>query len=328
MANYWGYRIDKSNRLFFYDEIKKNRLRQGWGYDERQDLRKSDVDPSSKRNLPIFNKVKKGDYLLIPHIEAWDEIVIARATEDFDKGYKFEISKEHSDYGHIFPVEYVKRFSKQNINVDGCIRETFKCRSRFWNINKCKENIENILKIEEANLIENADFGDRFRRNVEAAFDEDAFATNVYKQLNNSTQAYEWEHVLCEGFKRIFPDSYSIQTTANLEENKHGADILIKIPGILDTTYVIAVQVKDYDSAVGEKAVTQICKADNYFQEDDGEILIDKYLIVTKASAEENAQLKDIAKNKNVKVLLAKDVQKLLADMGKAFLGEMVYERD
>ena len=36
--NYWGYRIDKSKISFFKNELNEGRLRQGWGWDEAQDL--------------------------------------------------------------------------------------------------------------------------------------------------------------------------------------------------------------------------------------------------------------------------------------------------
>ena len=100
--SYWGYRVDSSKRRFFFDEIKEGRLRQGWGYDNNQDLTLGEnTDISSRRNYPIFNKVKEDDYLLIPHLEQWDEITIVQATEDFNKGYKFSIA-DCGDYVIFF----------------------------------------------------------------------------------------------------------------------------------------------------------------------------------------------------------------------------------
>ena len=86
--NYWGYRIDTNKRGYFFDEIQQGRLRQGWGYKESHNLKGETVDEVAQRNRSIFEKVKKGDILLIPRIESWDEIVIVRATEDFDDGHK------------------------------------------------------------------------------------------------------------------------------------------------------------------------------------------------------------------------------------------------
>ena len=214
--NYWGYRIDVRNREYFYNEILEGRLRQGWGYDDSQDLTLGDkTDKSAKGNFPIYNKVKKGDILLVPRVEAWDEIAIVEATEDFDKGYKFSIDEGIDDYGHIFPVKFKRCFSRHNINVDGDIRETLKCRSRFWNINRCEAEIKKILSAPEADLKTSSNYEERFRNRVEKAFDEDAFANSVYDELNKDAQASEWEYILCEGFKRISPDNYIVETMSN-----------------------------------------------------------------------------------------------------------------
>ncbi len=321
--SYWGYRVDSRNRNYFFDEIKHNKLRQGWGYDKSQDLSKeNDVDNSARRNLPIYYKVKKGDYLLIPHIESWDEIVIVRATMDFKDGYKFNIPKEYGDYGHIFPVEYVSKFSRQNINVGANIRETFKCKSRFWNIDRCKDEIDKLVNMDEKDLVSKASFEERFIRMVESSFDEKKFGEDIYNELNKITQASEWEFILCEGLKKMLPKEYSINTTANRNENQHGADIIIRIPGIWDVSYVIAIQIKDYKDVVNADVVNQINKADNYFCEDSGDKLIDKYLIITNANKELNKKLDEKALPDKVKVLYAEDLKILLAKMGKGFLGE------
>ncbi|WP_051533562.1 hypothetical protein [Anaerovibrio sp. RM50] len=126
MPNYWGYRIDTNARDYFYKEIRDGRLRQGWGFNESQNLKGNNVDVSARRNFPIINRVKKGDILLVPRIEGWDEIAIVEATDDFYNGYEFTIDPKIGDYGHIFPVKFRKCFSRYNDNVGGTIRETLK----------------------------------------------------------------------------------------------------------------------------------------------------------------------------------------------------------
>lgn len=37
--NYWGYRIDTNEIDFFRKELERGILRQGWGWNEKQDLR-------------------------------------------------------------------------------------------------------------------------------------------------------------------------------------------------------------------------------------------------------------------------------------------------
>ena len=325
MPNYWGYRVDTDAREYFYKEILNDRLRQGWGYDKSQDLKLGDkTDQSARRNFPIFNKVKKGDILLVPRIEAWDEVAIVEALEDFNTGYRFEIDPIKKDYGHIFPVKFRTCFSRYNVNVGGTIRETLKCRSRFWNINRCKDEINKILETPETELRNNTTYEERFRKRVEDAFDENKIAEDVYMALDKDTQAAEWEYILSEGLKRMLPDSYNIETTSNKIEKKHGADIIIRIPGIVNDTYVIAIQVKDYSDSVGKHTVDQICKANDYFSKEEDAILIDKYLIITRAKSELNVDLKNYADEHGVKILFANELKKLLSKMARAFIGDGV----
>lgn len=206
----------------------------------------------------------------------------------------------------------------------GTIRETLKCRSRFWNINRCKDEINKILETPDTELKNNTTYEERFRKRVEKAFDEDKIADEVYDALDKDTQASEWEYILSEGFKRMLPDSYNIEITGNKVEKNHGADIIIRIPGIVNNTYVIAIQVKDYSDIVGNHTVDQICKANEYFSKEEDAILIDKYLIITKAEAELNKDLKKYAEERGVKIIFAKELKKLLSKMARAFIGDGV----
>lgn len=68
-------------------------------------FKKFQNDEGAGRNRPIFNKVKKGDILLIPQIPNWGEVALVEAIEDFNLGYRFELDKNQSDYGLFFSSE-------------------------------------------------------------------------------------------------------------------------------------------------------------------------------------------------------------------------------
>mgnify|MGYP000909369688 FL=1 len=146
--NYWGYRIDVKNQDFFFKELEQGRLRQGWGYDKNQELPDT-KDSGAKKNLSMYKNVKKGDILLIPRLPKWSDVAIAEATEDWDKGYKFEIDGEKEDFGHIFPVTYIGWFNRNGKDVSGEIKSTLKARNRFWNnsiFKKYKKNYSEFRK--------------------------------------------------------------------------------------------------------------------------------------------------------------------------------------
>lgn len=68
---------------------------------------------------------------------------------------------------------------------------------------------------------------------------------------------------MCVGLKKLLPEEYIIETTSNKTKYHHGADILITIPDLRDRKYIIAIQIKDYESVIGEWVIDQICKADD-----------------------------------------------------------------
>lgn len=320
--NYWCYRINKDKPEYFWKELMQNRLRQGWGWLKGQDLRNLKIDRGARRNLPIFNKVKKGDILLIPRLKEWDEIAIAEAIEDFDEGYKYDFTKEHDGYGHIFPAKYIKRFKRHNENVSGNIRSTFQNLSRFWGINHCSKDVDKLLKIDESKLTTTQDLEIRFDSSIEyifkETFDEINFSNELFKKMNEQFKKAEWEYALVHGFQQLFP-SYNIEHTGGANENKHGTDILIRIPGIIpDFEYGIAIQVKDYEGFVADDVIKQINKSEKYWNDENFRI-IEKIVIITKAGKEENIELVD---NKSrVKFIFAEDLKTLLSNIGKIYIG-------
>ncbi len=311
--NYWGYRIDTNRIKFLMSELHNCRLRQGWGWDKRQDLRNFQLDEGARRNRAMFKKVKKDDIILVPRLPSWERVAIVEATEDWSKGYYFEIAEEHGDYGHVFPAKYIKSFVRNNEHVSGNLRSTLGNASRFWNINHYAEDINKLLQIKQGELEKSQDHYNRLICLVgevfNETFDEKQFGNLIYERFNNSFTKQEWEFTLVNGLKKVFP-FYKIERVGGKNEKKHGTDILIKIPSLLDEyEYAIAIQVKDYIGQVSKNVINQIKKADSYW-ENENLILIDKWIIITRATSEANEKLKEEAGN--VKIVFANELKPLL----------------
>ena len=323
---YWCYRINNDEVKYFWKELIDKRLRQGWGWLKGQDLRNFKVDKGAGRNRPMFNNVKKGHILIIPHLPTWDEIAIVEAIEDWNIGYKFEIDKGIGDYGHIFPAKYIKKFTRHNKNVSGNIRSTLKNPSRFWNIDHYAKDVEKLLSIEVSELSKKQDYKSRLEGSIENVFseifNESEFADKVYKKLNEQFTREEWEFALVHGLKQIFP-FYHIERVGGIEEKKHGTDILIRLPGIIiDYEYAIAIQVKDYEGFVAKDVIKQINKAEKYWN-DENVKLIEKIVIVTRADKDDNINLID--NQSGVKFIFAKEFMQLLSNIGQNFIGIKSY---
>ena len=318
---YWGYRIDTRARQFFKQELAQGRLRQGWGYNQGQDLRNMTVDAGASRNRRMFNEVKKGHILLVPRLPDWGLVTIVEATEDWNTAYRFEIPAEE-DYGHIFPARRLKAFSRHNKHVDGDLRSTFRTPSRFWNIDHLKSNVQCLLDTQE-DLMSDISDEDRFENAIQGAFAtvSDRFRTEAYEVLNRQFSAAQWENALVEVFKVIYPGC-QVRRRGGRSEKDHGTDILIQIPGLgrePQTQYAIAVQVKDHGGQVLHDVVGQINKAEFWERSDENEdlVVVEKVVVLTKASKKDNTVLVDAGIEHNVRFVFAEDLKDVLADYAR-----------
>ena len=316
--NYWGYRIDVKNQDFFFKELEQGRLRQGWGYDENQKLPETE-DSGARKNLSMYEKVKKGDILLIPRLPDWGSVAIAEATEDWDvKGYRFEIDDEKKDFGHIFPARYIGCFNRHGKDVSGNIQSTLKARNRFWNISRLSEDVEKIMGNLEGNrestsVIEN--IKNIVSEQVKSSFDLKGFSEKVIDEYNRKFTASQWEEVIKNILEKIYP-GYEIERIGGSKEEKHGTDILVTISGLSNLEkYNIAMQVKNYNDVISDNnidnIIKQINKAEKYVWENNGK-LIDKILVITPAKEEENPKLIEKCKEKNIKVIFSEELKKLI----------------
>lgn len=316
--HYWGYRIDVKNQDFFFKELEQGRLRQGWGYDKNQELPDT-KDSGAKKNLSMYEKVKKGDILLIPRLPDWGSVAIAEAVEDWnnkEKGYRFEIDDEKKDFGHIFPANYIGCFNRHGKDVSGNIQSTLKARNRFWNISRLSEDVEKIMKNLEGNkestsIVEN--IKNIVSEKVKTYFDLKECCDKIVDEYNQKFTASQWEEVLKDVLEKIYPE-YEIEKTGGMKEEEHGTDILVNVPGI-SRSYNIAIQVKNYEGKISDENINiiidQVDKAKRYKWENNGK-LIDQILVITSAEEKDNPKLIEECQNKEIRVIFSEELKKLI----------------
>lgn len=143
---YYAFRINDHYAQKLSDELKIGRLHQGWGYDSKLNLRENSTarqDKGARKNFPIKDRVKEGDFLFVINMPDKKTITLACATKDFSTGYMYdEKSLEGvNDLGHIFPAKFLAEIPK-----DEFPDRTFSCRRRFFHINdKHKTKIEELI---------------------------------------------------------------------------------------------------------------------------------------------------------------------------------------
>ena len=254
---------------------------------------------------------------MIPRIPEWYFVTIAEATKDWKTGYGFDIDAEMKDYGHKFPARYLTHFSRNNKYVDSNVRRPLKYRGRFWNMSRYDCSLKPLVEREFKELISDEDRADRLRRTV---FDvigptnpsiEDA----IHKKMNDQFDADEWEYALVAGLEVLFPN-YQVERTGGADEQKHGTDVLITIPGLLkNVQYGIAIQIKDRQGKVTSQdidgAIKKLKLADKGWPKMKSDLrIIEKILVVT--DTEVPAEQKN---DSDVTILDAPNLKRLLRRM-------------
>ena len=318
MKRYWGFRIDTSarQREFLAEELEKGNLRQGWGYEECQNLNNPNVEGSARRNLSIKKNVKKGDILLVPDIKGYGTVAIVEAAEDFDSGYRFDRNNDFGDFGHVFPVKKCENwFVRNNALVSGDLRSSLRTPMRFWNMDHCAENIEELRNQKTDENLRKFNYVERIDAAISSVLGDhkDEIINGLFDSFTKKFSESDWEFVLTECLPRIYPN-YIVERCGGVSEKNHGADILVKIPSPLDDSmYAVAIQVKDYEGKSSTSPVEQVNKADAYADWHSENLrLIEKWVVLTKASKENNSELAEKARESNVKILFADDLKELL----------------
>ena len=307
MPRYWVSRIDKKNIDFFRDELDQCRLRQGWGWEETQNLRKMTFDGGASRNKRMFEEVKRDDIVLVPHLPDSGQVTIAKVEEDWICGYKFDLprvghsdgsigtipDKEIGDYGHCFPARKICTFHPKANVVSACIRSTLKCQLRFWNIDRLGRDILNILQATDEQRSIDISHDERLANAIDKSFNSirEELKENIYKEIILKFQAAEWEYVLEEVLRWRYPGA-SVERVGGPAENEHGTDLKVTISGFVDDqVYVVAVQVKDYSGEVDFNSLKDQISMMDHWQNQEGERVIDKVVIFTKATKKEQRKL-------------------------------------
>lgn len=141
----YAFRVSKKYVKELSEELEIGHLRQGWGYDEKLNLRHANVkkNPKAKRNLPIMNEVSKGDFILVLNMPDNSSVTLAIASKDFSKGYIYdEESMDCKDFGHIFPAERIAVIRKTELSEN--LRRSFFCRLRFFRLKKHENEIKDL----------------------------------------------------------------------------------------------------------------------------------------------------------------------------------------
>jgi hypothetical protein len=242
----WFWNIDWPNQLYFRTELEQNRLRQGWGYEEKLDLRKikAKIDKAEEldqeeqaawsRCQNMLDYIKPDDLVLVKNVPSADKFTITKIAGPYD----YRIDPVVDDYGHFLPVLGSRVFSKQAKVVPAPLVNALN-RAQAALVPTYKHHDPVVLLYgvsDEEARSRPEEFAERFSKWRQVL--SDALKTELKNGLKNPKEA---ERLIQKMLRR---DQGEVRWTAGPKEQ--GADFIVTIDNGYGLATRMAVQVKMY----------------------------------------------------------------------------------
>jgi hypothetical protein len=146
------WNIDRDYQQFFADELKAGRLRQGWGRDDRLDLRfiqqklnsGAALDEQEKEAWDRLNGMVRwihpNDIILVKNTPSWGYYTLAKVVGNYDYD-----QTPMGDYRHVLPVDTLRVVNKLSAPVSGDLRTSID--RAMWPITPAIKRHEEILDL-------------------------------------------------------------------------------------------------------------------------------------------------------------------------------------
>jgi hypothetical protein len=259
------WNIDLDDQQYFADELEKNRLRQGWGYDDKLDLRRmqqkvklgqtlDDQEKVAWDRLNVMVQIKSGDIILVKNVPTPGFYTLVEVVGGYD--YSREPPKDHR---HVLAIKFRRRVHKLSVHVSGDLRVSIDRAG--WPITpaiKRGSEILNLLEpsLPDKDLVKPAKWQQRI----------DAYASNivprVVKDVINRSSPGEFEQLIYslleeEGFEN---------TTLTAGPAEKGADIVMSVSTPFFDELNVVVQIKHHHPIDNDRtSVNQLRTAFAYY---------------------------------------------------------------
>ena len=257
MPSYVVIRTSAQHREFVADELRQGRLRQGWGWEPSQDLRKlksrieageslPDWEQAAWRNRGLLELVV-GDLIVMPNVPWYGVWSIANVAGE---PYAYEIPAAIGDLGHIVPVRPLLKtdgslavVNPRNALVDARLRGTMRTMRRMWRIDWLGEAVNALVKA----IREGVDVGEETEPGqIHAAFLDNVrrgAMSEVARQLDRFYRGAEFEALLVHLLGEIYGRD-AIEHVAGPTEA--GVDLIVTAREPLGVAFRVGVQAKRY----------------------------------------------------------------------------------
>ena len=301
---YWAMRTGakKSSDIhnFLNEELfSKGRLRQGWGWNPDQDLRKmrevwretgklNDAQNAANGNRfmldgdPPNDHMNVDDIVLVLNMPYNGLFTLCRITGPYE--YSIPLEEDLNNFGHILPVEVLTPNGVANSHelVDAGLRRSMRCQRRMWRISPHSDCLEAIIRsnLPAESLAQGVTAADRIESLVSELIAEpiNTMANRLSTELPKSLQNAEWETGILPALEPLFPAT--VRHTGGRSEQ--GADLEVVISNPFDgRDWIVPIQIKDHYGTEGDSVVHQLEKA--YETRSERGTVIAVVLLVTEA---------------------------------------------
>ena len=286
MARFWFQRTERTRACLLTEELKADRLRQGWGSLPEQDLRI--ISAAREQGLPLSeyqrqcwrrnrrllptepDGVRPEDYIITPHLPEKGVWSIVKVTG----GYSYEIlhiPPDVRDFGHILKVELInpdRPINPKCAAVAAGLRESARNLLPMWNVDHLAEQVRRLIDaIERGNDVSQPETETERLASIYRLA-----ATAIEDGLRERFEGAEFEKPVKMLLDRIYGEG-NVETHAGPRE--HGADFVFSYTDGLRIQHKVAVQVKMFRGTVASlDPLDQIRRAhENYEGIDEGVIL-------------------------------------------------------
>jgi hypothetical protein len=241
----WFWNIEWASQVYFRAELEHGRLRQGWGYADKLDLRRIRAKIEKAEQLDeeeqsawshcqsMLSYIKSDDLVVVKNIPSPDKFTITKIGGAYD----YRIEPKVADFGHVLPVLDSRVFSKHAKAVPApLVNALNRAQSAIIPTYKHHEAVIQLYAVTDEQAINKPEeFADRFRRWRQASLDA------LKTQLKNDLNPKQAERLIRSLLVRDHPD---VLWTAGPKER--GADFVVTIDNGYGLATRMAVQVKMY----------------------------------------------------------------------------------
>jgi len=325
-------------------ELKQGRLRQGWGYDQSQDLRliqaeivkggtwwerlsetQKEVLPQLRMLASAQDSISSGDWVLVPNLPEDGYLFIVEVAGEYYYDplilpQNGDISRLGKDYGHVLPIHFVTEspINRYADNVHASIRSTLRTPMRMWNLDGYGDVLERLIKEYNAGVdFFTAKSGDARLESaweIAKAHAADVLRTRLESEMDARFQAAEWEEPIKKVLGNLYPGA-DVRWVGGPQE--YGADVIVQIPNHFGgLPWMILVQVKNYIGEIGTAVLAQLRVAYDRYSKD-GKLL--SLVVMTTAEKTSSGFIEAAAALSNelnipVEMVLRKNMMKIISE--------------